>query len=75
MELYYQGQTLYIEMKQDLNRQNYETIKKRIFKIIDDYKVNRIIMNNTHHFLKNKILLKHLKQDYNNHYYGTFLIK
>lgn len=75
MELYYQNETLYIDMHNELNHKNYETIKKRIFKIIDDYEVDRIVVQNYHRIFHNLFFLNQMKHDYKEHYQGDFLIK
>lgn len=75
MELYYQNETLYIDMNHDLNHQNYNLVKNRIFKIIDDYEVERIVIQNYQKIFHNRFFLNQMKHDYQALYHGDFLIK
>lgn len=75
MELYYQNETLYIDINQGLTAKNYQRVKERIFKIITDYEVEKIVVQNSDSPRTNRHLLNQMRHEYRNKYNGDFLIK
>lgn len=75
MDLYYLNETLYIELLNDLNLEEYEHLKARVFRIIEDYGVDRIVIKNHHKIFHNRRFLNQMKQDYMRKYPGDFFIK
>lgn len=75
MDLYYQNETLYIDLLHDINGENYKDVQSRIFRIIDDYGVQRIVIQNYHRVFYNRYYLNQMKHDYHLQYHGDFLIK
>ncbi len=75
MELYYLNETLYIELINDLDLEEYEALKKRVFRIVDDYGVDRVVIKNHHRIFHNRHFLNQMKQDYIRKYQGDFFIK
>lgn len=75
MDLYYQNETLYIEISNNLNEQDYIALRRRIFRIIDDYGVDRVVIKNHRSIFYNRHFLNQMKQDFYHNYSGDFLIK
>jgi len=75
MELYYQNETLYIDITKDLDELGYKRLKNKIFRIIEDYGVDRIVIQNHREVFHNKHFLRQMKQDFYEKYPGDFLIK
>lgn len=75
MELYYQNETLYIDINQGLTSKNYQRVKERIFKIITDYEVEKIVVQSIDSPRTNRHLLNQMRHEYHNKYNGDFLIK
>ncbi len=75
MDLYYQNETLYIDLYNTLTDEEYFALKKRIFRITSDYDVDKVIVLNHRHFFHNRFYLQQMKQDFLREYQGEFLIK
>ena len=75
MDLYYFNETLYIELLNDLNSEEYEHLKTRLFRIVDDYGVDRVVIKNHHKIFHNRHFLNQMKLDYMRKYPGDFFIK
>ena len=54
MELYYQNETLYIDLNEDLDEFTYRKLKHKIFRIIEDYGVDRIVLHSKHQIFTNR---------------------
>ncbi len=75
MDLYYINETLYIELLNDLDFRGYQDLKKRIFRILDDYGIERVVVKNHHKVFHNRHFLNQMKQDYIQKYSGDFYIR
>lgn len=75
MDLYYQNETLYIEILEDLTELEYNRLQKKIFKIIDDYGVDKIVIRNISQMHHNKQFLRQMKQNFYEKYQGDFYIR
>ncbi len=75
MDLYYQNETLYVELLEDLDERKYNDFRGKIFRIIDDYGVDRIVIQNHLEIYHNHHYLKQMKQDYAEKYHGEFFIR
>ena len=75
MDLYYQNETLYIDINHTLTAQNYLKFKDRIFKIVRDYGVDSVVVENNPVTFKNRYFLNQMKHEYASIYHGDFLIK
>ncbi len=75
MDLYFQNDTLFIDILQDLDEVQYRRLKMKIFRIIEDYGVDKVIIENHHQIFHNRHLLRQIKQDFHDSYAGEFLIK
>lgn len=75
MDMYYQNETLYIDIAYGLSLEEYHLLKARIFRVVEDYGVDRVVINNHHHIFHNRFYLNQMKQDFTKTFSGDFLIK
>lgn len=75
MDMYYQNETLYIEIGGCLTLEEYDLLKTKLFRVIKDYGVDRVVVENRHHFFHNRFYLNQMKQDFSRNFGGDFLIK
>lgn len=75
MELYYKNETLFIYVNMILNEENYKIVKRRIFKIVDDYGIDHIVLTLNDHDLSSKKFFQKIKLEYSQRYRGHFLVK
>ncbi len=75
MILYYQNETLYIEIETELKEKEYLNLKNRLFRIIEDYEVDRVVIADPKDGFYNWKILRELKQDYYARYKGDFYIR
>ncbi len=75
MEIYYQNETLYVDIIYNLTDSDYRRWKKKIFRIIEDYGVDKIIIKNHHQMFHNRQYLRQMKQDYYEKYKGDLYIR
>lgn len=75
MELYYQNETLFVDVTMALDDDNLKVLKRRIFHIVDDYDIDHIILQNRCGEDHNKRMLKILETEYLKRYKGRFYIK
>jgi len=75
MEIYYQNETLYIEILSHLTESDYRRWKRKIFRIIEDYGVDKIVVQNHHEMFHNRHYLRQMKQDYYEKYSGELCIR
>ena len=75
MQIYYQNETLYVDIESLLDDEGIGELKRRIFKIVEDYDVDHIIIHNKSHLLINKHYLYQIKHEYANRFKGRLYIK
>ncbi len=75
MEMYYQNETLYVDIDFSLNYDEYDLLKEKIFRIVKDYDVDFIVVRNRGHQFINRYYLYQLKQEYNRNFNGRIFIK
>lgn len=73
MDLYYKNETLYVDITNDINLDTIATLKRRVFHIIDDYGIDKIIINISGSY--DKKMLNEFKKEYYHKYKGYLLIK
>jgi hypothetical protein len=73
MELYYRNDTLFVEVTNDLNVEVLGMLKRRIFRIIDDYGIDKIVINLCGS--KDEQKINEFKKDYYHKYKGYLIIK
>lgn len=75
MNLYYQNETLFIDINMMLDEENIRVLKRKIFRIVDDYEINHIILRNCSANSEYKKIFQQMKKEYNQKHDGYFLIK
>ena len=75
VELYYQNETLFVDINSSLDLEDMESLKNKIFRIVDDYDIDNIVLKNNTHQLLNSYYLRKIKQEYRNRYQGRMYIK
>lgn len=73
MEVYYKNETLFVDVTNDITMDTIALMERRIFRIVDDYGVDKIIISIYGN--SNKELLTCFKKNYYHHYKGFLLIK
>lgn len=75
MELYYKNETLFVDINSSLDEENLHVLKRRIFRIVDDYEIDHIVFNILQDKRKNMRLLQGIQREYHSLYQGDLLIK
>ncbi len=73
MEVYYKNETLFVDITNDITIETIALMERRIFGIIDDYGIDKIIISV--YGISNKDLLTQFKRNYYHNYKGFLLIK
>ena len=73
MNIYYTENTLYINMNEEINMDNIDKLRKRVFGILDDYDINNIVLSVITN--KNNILLDEFIEEYHRKYNGNITLK
>ncbi len=73
MELYYKNETLFVEVTNDIDLDTMSILKRRIFQILDDYGIDKIIITIGGSY--DKSLINDFKKEYYHKYKGYLLIK
>ena len=74
MNIPYTNETLYVNLLEHIDLDSLAILKKRIFRIINDYDIDNIIINVIGGDKKNP-LLKELVSEYYNRYTGKLVVK
>lgn len=75
MEMYYLKNKLYVEIDENINRDLINNLQSRLYRIIDDYAINEVVLNiltNEHY---NQEIFDDFINDYNSKYKGRLTIK
>lgn len=75
MKLYYQNETLYIDLNLRLDKEKARFLKRRIFRIVDDYDIDHIVLRSFSNDLEYRKMLEEIKREYQQKYCGYFCIK
>ncbi len=75
MNLYYQNETLFIDVNGILDEEHMKYLKRKIFRIVDDYDINHIILRSYPNNLEYKKMFQQIKKEYNQKYTGYFVIR
>ncbi len=73
MDVYYKNETLFVDVTNDITVEVVALLERRIFKIIDEYGVDKIIVSILGSY--NKSLLNNFKKNYYHKYKGFLLVK
>ncbi len=74
MQIYYQNTTLYIKIMNNLDELEYLKLKQKLFHIIEEYGVSRIVVQNYRQIFSNRYFIRQIKQDFQTNFQGDFLI-
>ena len=74
MEIYYKKDTLYVNVDENLNNGCMNSIRKRVFSIIDDYDIENIVLNIIGNVEDSK-LLDDFISEYKMKYNGNIMIQ
>ncbi len=74
MNIFYTNETLYVNLVDTINTDILEILKKRIFRIINDYDIDNIIINVIGGDKKNP-LINEFVREYYNRYNGKLVVK
>ena len=73
MEIYYQNETLYVNVENDITVDTISMLERRIFRIINDYAIDKIIIRILGK--SNKELLNQFKRNYYHQFTGFLMIQ
>lgn len=74
MNIFYNNDTLYVNMEQNLDVPNMEKLKKRVFNILNDYDIGNIVLNIISNN-KDNYLLDGFIKECRDKYDGNLIIK
>ena len=75
MELIYQNDTFYVLLEEKLDHQEYWQLKERLFRIFEEYGIDRVVIKNNRALFHNRQYLSQMKQDYMRKYTKDFIIE
>ena len=73
MNIYYEDNTLYVVLSEEINMESIFKLRKKVFGILDDYDINNIVLNVLTD--KNNILLDDFINEYHRKYNGNITLK
>ena len=73
MELYYKNETLFVDLVNDVTLDTMAMLKRRVFQILDDYGIDKIIIRVDGRY--DKQLINDFKKEYHHKYKGYLVIK
>ena len=74
MNIFYNNNTLYINLEEELNEYNMNKLKSRVFKIVRDYNIDDVILK-VNSYKKDNYLLKDFLNEYENTIGGHIKIR
>ena len=74
MNIYYMDNTLYVNLNDYIDDINVNTLKSRVFNILDDYDIENIVLNIITNNKDNYLIDEFIKE-YHKKYNGNLLIK
>ena len=74
MNIFYTDNTLFVNLNDLINLDNVSKLKTRVFKILDDYDIENIVLNIITNE-KNNILIDEFIKEYSKKYHGNILVK
>ena len=74
MNIYYTNNTLFVNIKDEVNDLSVSKLKFRVFSILDDYDIDNIVLNIITSE-RNDYLIDLFVREYNQKYHGNILIK
>lgn len=74
MNIFYTNNTLFINLNDLIDDNNYDILRKRVFGILDDYDIENIVLNIISND-KNNYLIDDFINEYHKKYNGKLLVK
>ena len=74
MNIFYNDNTLYINLEEEINEYNMNKLKSRVFKIVRDYNIDDVILK-VNSYKKDNYLLKDFLNEYENTIGGHIKIR
>ena len=74
MDIFYSDDTLFVNVYENINKNNISSLKTRVFKIARDYDIENIVLN-TNGYRKSNYLLKKFINDYESNFNGHIRFK
>ena len=74
MNIFYNNNTLYINLEEEINEYNMNKLKIRVFKIVRDYNIDDVILK-VNSYKKDNYLLKDFLNEYENTIGGHIKIR
>lgn len=74
MNIFYNNNTLYINLEEEINEYNMNKLKSRVFKIVHDYNIDDVILK-VNSYKKDNYLLKDFLNEYENTIGGHIKIR
>ena len=75
MEMYYKDNKLYINIEERINFSLINKLQRKLYKIIDEYKIGNIIINILSNEHYDNTLIDELINDYSSKYNGTIIVR
>lgn len=75
MNMFYKDNVLYINIEEVINFTLVSKIQQKMYRIIDDYAINNVILNILTNERYDKTLLDDLINDYNGKYRGNIIVR
>lgn len=73
MDIFYTKETLFVNMNNNISNNNITTMQKRVFKIIEDYDIDNIVLN-LGTDVKSKDVVSGFVDDYHKNHNGNLKI-
>lgn len=74
VDIFYSDDTLFVNVYENINKNNISSLKTRVFKIARDYDIENIVLN-TNGYRKSNYLLKEFINDYESNFNGHIRFK
>lgn len=74
VDIFYSDDTLFVNVYENINKNNISSLKTRVFKIARDYDIENIVLN-TNGYRKSNYLLKEFINDYESTFNGHIRFK
>lgn len=74
MNIFYTGDTLYINVEDEVNNLTLNKLKSRVFGILDDYNIDNVVLNVISE-KQNNFLLNDFISSYHDKYSGNLIVR
>ncbi len=74
MNMIFKDDTLYIDLKGDMDIVDLNILKERIFSVLSQYSIDNIVLNTSGAFNLNRRMINSIKRECQSKYFGSFKI-